>query len=397
MPCPTCGAETRPGQRFCMDCGALLEPTPQGTTPASTATVQLPATPGGPVPIRIVEQTTPLPVITPPAAVAPVPTAIPIVNPSPPMHEVSGMVWHPIAHDPWPTPRSSPTVVAGALNSGRVVVAGLAAAVLGIAGSIVSAGSYRFADGTDVRFTLDDLRSNSLGVMVAVAAVLLVGVALSVGRQRIGIGLTGGAAVALAGLAAMDAALIVAQLVEARRAGLAATGLVTITWEPGFYLIVGGCVVGLVAAAFALGVRRDAEVSVPVAFGVLGIVASTVMVCGALIPADGGSWGDNLGITGFGAVPSWLRLGALAVVGAAGIVGFASRRRSALGLSFGCTAALAAQWIGVLDPPVPNRRGGPGIAISPLVDTALTVNAAALVAVVALALAGWLVTARRPR
>ena len=212
------------------------------------------------------------------------------------------MVWRPIAVDPWPTPRSSPTVVAAPLRPGALTVVGLVAAALGIAGSIVTAGSYRFADGTSVRFTLGDLRSNSLGVMLAAAITLMVGVGLALGRQRVGVGLAGGAAVALAGLAAMDAALIVAQLLEARRAGLA-TGVVTITWDAGFFLVVGAGVLGLVTAAIALGAWRDAEPMVPAVITVLGGLAAVAVVVGALIPGDGRTWGDNLSIPGFGPQP----------------------------------------------------------------------------------------------
>ena len=43
----------------------------------------------------------------------------------------------------------------------------------------------------------------------------------------------------------------------------------------------------------------------------------------------------------------------------------------------------------------PIRRGGPGLAITPLVDAAQTLHTTGLVAVVVLALVGWLVAERR--
>jgi hypothetical protein len=120
-----------------------------------------------------------------------------------------------------------------------------------------------------------------------------------------------------------------------------------------------------------------------------------VTVVGALLPTAGRTWGDNLSIPGFGTVPSWLRLGALALVGVAVLLAFASRRRWAAGTAVGAIVALVAQRIGAVSPPTPNRRGGPGLAITPLVDTAQTVHTLGLVAVVVLASAGWIVAERR--
>ena len=258
----------------------------------------------------------------------------------------------------------------------------------------MTVGSYEFADGTSGRFTLDDLRSNSLSVMVAAVAVLALGVGLVLGGRRIGAGLAGGAAVAVTSMATMDAALVVAQLHEARRVGLA-TGVATITWEPGFYVVIAAGVLGLVAAAEALTAWREAGPAVPAVAAALGAIAVVVTVVGALVPTGGRTWADNLAIPGFGTLPSWLRLGALALVGVAGTLGFASRKRWATAVAVGAIAALAAQRIGAVSPPTPNRRGGPGLAITPLVDAAQTVHTTGLVAVVVLALVGWLVAERR--
>jgi hypothetical protein len=77
------------------------------------------------------------------------------------------------------------------------------------------------------------------------------------------------------------------------------------------------------------------------------------------------------------------------------VVAFASRRRWAAGLAVGATAAFAVQWIGALSPPQPNRRGGPGIAITPLEGAAQTIHAGGLLAVVVLGVIGWLLAERR--
>jgi hypothetical protein len=241
---------------------------------------------------------------------------------------------------------------------------------------------------------MDDLRSNSFGVMLAVAIVAVVGIGLLVGRLRIGVGLAGGAATALASLATMDVALVVAQLHEAQRAGLA-TGSVTITWEPAFYALVGAGVLALAAVAVSLGAWREGGATVHPAVAGLGALAVATMIVGTLIPTGARTWSDNLGIPTFATLPSWLRLGALALVAVVGIVAFLSLKRWAAGLAVGAVVALAAQWAGVINPPEPNTRGGPGIAITPLDGTALAVHAGALVAVIVLAVVGFVVASRQ--
>jgi hypothetical protein len=407
VPCPTCGAETQPDQRFCMDCGHPLDeaasaPTrllpsvdappraaPTAVVPVADPTDSGPTAPevaaGAPaaLPITIVEQTIPI------RRSSYAPENAPEAHDA----EVAGMVWHPLAVDPWPTPQSRPIVVGSPVRAVPVAVVGLLAAILGVAGTRATVGSYQFADGTAARFTLDELRSNSSGVMVAVTAVLVVGVALAFARQRIGIGLAGGAALALTSIATMDVALVVAQLHNARAAGVV-TGSVTITWEPAFFAIVGAAALGLVAGVLAFGAWREGGARVHPVIAALGAAGVATMIVGALVPIAGRTWGDNLGIAGFSELPSALRLAALGVVGAAGLVGFLARRRWTMGLAAGATAALAAQWIGALAPPVPNTRGGPGVAITPLEGSAQAIHAGGLLAVVVLALAGWLLAER---
>ena len=132
VPCPTCGAETRPGQRFCAECGDRARhgtgvtprrrtscrprrANPPSRRPSSCGSCPPDAAqpPPAPVPIRIVEQTSPLP--TTGTAPARCPRA---TGPQAAQHQIGGMVWRPIAVDPWPTPRSSPTVVAAPLRPG---------------------------------------------------------------------------------------------------------------------------------------------------------------------------------------------------------------------------------------------------------------------------------------
>jgi hypothetical protein len=407
VPCPTCGAETRQGQRFCMDCGALLDagaavsPTtelPVVDHPAIAPTVAVPlatagtpvvrpvAGPGAAVPlmstteavaIKIVEQTTPIPIGAPPAGA-----------------EAGGVVWRPLSVDPWPTPQSQPTIVGTPLRPVPLAILGLLAVVAGIVGSVATTGSYRFADGTHARFTLNDLRSNSLAVMLAACAVIVLGIALAIGHQRIGAGLAGGAAIAVAGLAAMDVALVVSALHESRHSGLA-TGSVTITWEPGFYAIIATGVLALGAWVVALGAWREGGASAHPLVAVIGVLAVITMIVGTLAPTGSQKWSDNLHVPGFSELPSALRLIALGLMALGALVGFASRRRWALGMAVGSTAALAAQWIGAVNPPSPDHRGGPGIAITPLVDNALAVFAAGLAAVVLIAVVGFVVATWR--
>ena len=430
MPCPTCGAETHAGQRFCMDCGALLDagaaaPTtvvpavdgpaaaPSAAAPSAVApTTVLPVHDATAPPPRVVPA--PDPVVVPVAPVPPVtpaPVAAQPITPVPiriveqtstiqlarsevSVPQAGGVTWHALSVDPWPTPRSQPTVVGAPLRPLPLTILALLAAVLGLWGCTATVGSYQFADGTTAKFALDDIRSNSFGVMLAVVIAALVGVGLLGGRLRIGVGLAGGASAALASLATMDVALVVAQLHEAQRAGLA-TGSVTITWEPAFYALVAAGVLALVALAVSFGAWREGGATVHPAVAILGALAVATMIVGTLIPTGGRPWSDNLSIPTFGALPSWLRLGALALVGGVGIIAFLSLKRWATGLAVGAVVALGAQWVGTINPPQPNTRGGPGIAITPLDGTALAVQAGALVAVVVLAVIGFAVATRQ--
>jgi len=368
-----------------MDCGAALDQAtaaPTNELPVVVPTAVTPVVthvtaPTETVPIKIVEQTSVLPLG---------------VQPAP--HQIGGVVWHPMAVDPWPTPQSQPTVVGAPLRPGPLAVLVLLATAAGIAGCIAQVGSYQFADGTSARFTMNDLRSNSLGVALAVAAVAVVGLALTFGRQRVGVGLTGGAATALASVVTMDIAVVVSTLHEARRSGLA-TGSVTITWEPGFYALVAAGVLGLVGAVVAFQAWREGGPGTHPAVAVVGAAAVVTMLVGTLLPTGGQRWSDNLHVVGFSELPSALRLLALAFVGLIGLVGFLSTRRWTLGLAIGATTALAAQWVGTFSPPDPNNRGGPGIAVRPLHDAALTVNAVGLVAVVVIGAVAFAVAEAR--
>ncbi|MEO5899439.1 MAG: zinc ribbon domain-containing protein [Ilumatobacteraceae bacterium] len=412
MSCPTCGALTRPGQRFCMDCGTSLTPAAaagvpptsavhwqgDGTDPTAVlpiaaspingaaATIQQPAVPragsiAGPTmyarstdpnsphvtqvtsaqwiadagstssatdwgSIDIVEQT--------PS------TTYDVLNPSQP-ERPSMMTWRPLAADARPAPASVPWLNDEVPNRIHIVVFGGIAAVLGIIAGIITVGSYKLPDGITTHFRLHDLASNAPLAMIVAVAVLAAGAVLGIVGLRLGIGLAGGAASAIVGLVALDAAQVANQMQVAKRAASEIT-VVTVTWEVGFFLLVGAGVFSLIVffTSLAAGADDGRRRLNPVICGI-GALGPVAVALGPMIPNDGRSWSDNWSTAVLPATFVWLRIAALAIVAIVGVVGFATRRRWGAGLAVGGLAVVIVQWFGTMRTPVDPRRASVGI------------------------------------
>jgi len=281
-------------------------------------------------------------------------TTYDVLNPNQP-ERPSIVTWRPSSPDAWPTPASVPWLNDEVPNRIHVAVFGGIAAVLGIIASIVTVGSYKLPDGVTTHFRLHDLASNAQLAMIVAVAVLAAGAVLGVLGWRLGIGLAGGAASAIVGLVAVDVAQVANQMHIAKRAA-SEVAVVTVTWEVGFFVLIGAGALALIAffTSLAAGADDGRRRLNPVICGIgaLGPIA---------IPNHGRTWSDNWSTATFPATFVWLRIAALALVAIVGVIGFATRRRWGAGLAVGGLAVVIVQWFATMRTPVDPRRASVGI------------------------------------
>lgn len=224
------------------------------------------------------------------------------------------------------------------------------------------------ADRLSAVFRLDDLASGNIVSLAIGSALLLVGAVLGVLGLRVGSGLSGGAALALAGLLATAVGLGITVLDTVEAAYLSTPGnTVTVTRELGFFLAIGAA--SLAGAAFVLSLwaargRRRSHV-VLIVLGVLGVLAAVV---GPVLPGEGAVWLDNVSQDWLPDATMYIRLGVLVLFLIGGAVGFGVSGRFGGAMAIG-TASIAVQqtvmaYFEVGDAPlgfaIGNPRGGDG-------------------------------------
>ena len=324
MFCATCGAATQAGQRFCTKCGAAL-----GTV--------APAPVGEPVAgINIVEQT------------------------GHPGYE-AGAAWDAGATvEPLAAPTAVAPVVVGRAGfsvTPLLVVVVLAAAV-GIASAFVEVVAFRVTGVGDLDGTvgLTELSSSYLVGVVLASVLMVVGAVLGASGRAAGAGLAGGAGLAMSGMLFHAAGLAVAQLDAAEVLHLLPGATVTVTYEVGFFLVLGAA--GLGALVFLLSLPdalADPSRRVPHVIGVIGSLGALAVAVGTVLPINGAVLVDNVDLDTLPPITLYLRLLVLAFVVVGGFVGFLTNRRWGLGMALGAVSVGAWQWsaavVGIGDTP----------------------------------------------
>lgn len=411
MRCPVCGATTQAQQRFCMDCGTalagagtgaqtrVLGPTGQagfaqptsstagthastdpttmvpvitgsatltGVSPAASTTAAAGADPT--MQIRIVEQTSSGPAVdwantagtgVPAQLWTPAPTLAPqpITAGSAPFIEDA---WHTAPDDGWRG--SAAPLDPEPFDAAVLTIFILLATALGLTAMFTKLVSFDFGDGKGNSFKIETISSNAIPTMIAIALALLVGGGLAIGRQRIGAGLAAGAGLALAGVVAVDLA-IAQQRIQALKLFVTDGQTLSIRREIPYFVLIAAGVCGLVVFLAALpAARGDGRPRLNAVLCWIGALAVLAVAVGPFLPGKGSTWGTNTAGDVFPSFVPWLRIGAMALVAVAGIVGFANRRRWGVGVALGGLVAVVVQWVGTLSSTRPAGRTGVGIA-----------------------------------
>lgn len=384
MFCPSCGTVVKAGQRFCTSCGiALVDTAVHQSTEALPTVAPAPApTPAaGPIgeqataPLAL--QGAPLPPPSVPAAVSadaatlaftPLTadaqhqdtTALTVVEQT--SYATTPDVWaahatETMAAQPLSGTESLPLVAAPEgtqpFRITPLAAVGALAGVLAVASAFVAVASYDITGDLvqSQEFLLNDLSSNYTVGAILAALLLVGGAALGATGRRVGTGLAGGAGLALAGMMGMMLGQVT-QRFDAQEVSLLQGGgtfTLTTTQDVGYWLAAIAAVLGLVAFALSVsGSGNDGHPPTNAAIGVVGAVATLLVVVGTLIPGELATFSDQFANDLTPPITLLLRLGVLVLIAAGGITGFVSGRRWGLGLALGSISVGVWQWITAL-------------------------------------------------
>lgn len=388
MFCPSCGVATQPDQRFCNACGAALSTapvSPGASFPPPTEPVRSPviAVPPGQIPTPGTAQ---IPAVGTPEFDEMFDTKrFAVVEQTTPTQEQIGAAfptgW--AADGPEATTDAVPRITAEAVYvteedvlptvvRAGVLVLALATAAVAVLAALLTMVAYRVSGDVqaDVQVGMNDLSSNALVAAVIAAALMLIGGALAMSGQRFGVGLAGGAGLAVAGAMAWLAGEAVS-VVDTLKQGFAESTMtyrLSTTMDVGLWLAVAAAALGgILFLVSLLGVRGDRTPAIhPVAgaFGMLGVLAVAI---GPLLPTGGARFADNfspdhpvgpsrfwksllnltLGITHEPVPPvtTWMRILLLLLLLVGGFVGFLAGSRWGVGLVLGAMSVAVWQWI----------------------------------------------------
>ena len=428
MVCPSCGSDVAENQKFCHECGVALgageAPEPADTWDQPTAPLLLTEPPtiddGGPPtePIPIDDggpPTEPIPIDDggPPTEPIPIDTGPPSIESLSPADEVTeatfiiddtNMPPPSILTPPDTAPDTDPTTIMASApettaeipavfdgsddlaeypaqrESFRVRVIFILA-LFGAIGVLMSL----VADVIDIRTTrpaagiatgpqtLADLGSDLGSAALAGAGVMVLGSLLACFGLRWGAGLAGGAGLAVAGWAGLSIGLAELPIAIAESVTRTSTEEFTlrVTRDVGWWLIVGIGVIGILVFASSLrSAGTGGHRALNPLIAAVTAVASVVLAFGPLIPVGDATFSDNFRSPdpNFD-LPSALfagRLGQVALIAVAGVVGMLIVRSYGLGLAAGGTSVAIVLWVASLaelgDRPIGIADRNPGAA-----------------------------------
>jgi hypothetical protein len=254
---------------------------------------------------------------------------------APSAHDVADEVHHVTVGRVRAARQANAMAYPAALAAAAAVVATIPVVVdIRTAVAVAAAGDYH----------LVDLFTNNIGAMVAAAIALAIGASLRTRLDGFGVGLAGGAGVALAAFVAF---LYGRTRVVETVAATDVTGGATAHYELGAWVLLAAGVLGIVTALVAAvpagrdSPRRRTDLLVALA-GVLGALA---LAAGPLLPVDGARLADNWSTDAAPGAFVVTRLVVLGVLALTGVVGFASRRLWGIGLALGGMSIAGWQWL----------------------------------------------------
>jgi hypothetical protein len=194
------------------------------------------------------------------------------------------------------------------------------------------------------RYHLVDLFTNNIGAVIAAAAALIAGTLVRTRLDRFGVGLAGGAGLALAAFVGFQYGRT--QVIESVAASDVPGGAAG-HYELGFWVLVAAGVLGIATASIALapiggGARRRRTDLVIALVGVAGALA---LAGGPLLPVGGAAFTDNWSTDVAPTAFVVSRLVVLGVLAVTGVVGFASRRLWGVGIALGGMCVAGWQWL----------------------------------------------------
>ena len=447
MGCPDCGVDVAEHQKFCHECGRPLAP-PGPLPPPTTIDADLPTEPidTPPTTIDADQPTQPIdtppttidadlptqPIDTPPTTIdADLPTqpidTLPtepvdaVVEPPPPVVPSTEPDTIPVAvtaidetaETPavfdeadlaeYPTPREPFKLRAIFILS----IFGVAAALMTIVADVVDIRTTRPAPGiVSGSRTLADLGTNLDLAVFAGAAAMVLGSLLACFGLRWGAGVAGGAGLALAGWAGLSIGLAEVPIAVAESITRTSSEVfvLRVTRDLGWWLILGVGVIGLLVFIASLrSVGTGGRPALNPLVAAVTAVAGVILAFGPLVPVGQADFADNFRSTDPSQdLPTAFfagRLGQVALIGIAVMVGMLIVRSWGLGLAAGGVTVAATLWITSLtelgDRPIgiADRNPGATSTVPHAVTTVGMVSTLALLAIAA-ALATYRLTRR---
>ena len=398
MQCPRCGIEVSEHQKFCHECGTDLSTVITDDLDTQPIALTEPIADTEPLadtePVEVTEpiaDTEPLAVIEPVEVIAQTSSE---VFPPPVTAEMPAVFdGHEDLTD-YPTQREPFQIRAVFL----LAIFGAAAMLMAIVADVIDLRTTRPTPGIVTGpQSLDDLGSNLAVAGFVGTAVMVIGGLLTCFGLRWGAGLAGGAGLAVAGWAGLSIGLAEFPIAVAESITRTSSVQFTlrVTRDLGWWLIVGIGVVGLIVFFASLrsigsGGRRALNPLV----AAIAAVAMVVLAFGPLVPVNDAVFADNFrSVDPSRDLPSAFfagRLGQVALIALAGVVGMLIVRSYGLGLAAGAVSVPFWLWFTSLGEIGPNPVGiadrNPG-AVNTVPHAVTTVGMVGTLALLAVAAA----------